>query len=173
MTLRPNLLSTTRLALRVLIGLNFLYCAGLTAILITSFVVPLWLQTAIGFKADAPAALMIGIRLVVLIGIAAVPLGYLVFARLLAIVDAVRAGDPFVPANAARLQVIAQALLGVQILHLAVGGICTVVSTPENPFDIGSGDLSVDGWLAVLLTFILARVFDIGTRMRADLDGTV
>jgi hypothetical protein len=32
---------------------------------------------------------------------------------------------------------------------------------------------SVDGWLAVLLIFILARVFDAGTRMRADLDGTV
>ena len=32
---------------------------------------------------------------------------------------------------------------------------------------------SVDGWLAVLLLFVLARVFHAGTRMRAELEGTV
>jgi hypothetical protein len=31
----------------------------------------------------------------------------------------------------------------------------------------------VTGWLAVLLLFVLARVFDYGTRMRDDLEGTV
>ena len=32
---------------------------------------------------------------------------------------------------------------------------------------------SVNGWLAVLLTFLLARVFAEGTLMRDELDGTV
>jgi hypothetical protein len=32
---------------------------------------------------------------------------------------------------------------------------------------------SINGWLAVLLTFLLARVFAEGALMRADLDGTV
>jgi hypothetical protein len=31
----------------------------------------------------------------------------------------------------------------------------------------------INGWLAVLLTFLLARVFAEGTRMREDLEGTV
>ena len=32
---------------------------------------------------------------------------------------------------------------------------------------------SINGWLAVLLTFLLARVFAEGTLMREDLKGTV
>ena len=39
-----------------------------------------------------------------------------------------------------------------------------------NPRDAG---FSTSGWLAVLLTFVLARVFAAGTLMREDLDGTV
>jgi len=31
---------------------------------------------------------------------------------------------------------------------------------------------SIDGWLAVLFTFLLARVFAVGTLMRDDLEGT-
>ena len=34
-------------------------------------------------------------------------------------------------------------------------------------------NFSVAPWLAVLLLFVLARVFAEGTRMRSDLDGTV
>ena len=32
---------------------------------------------------------------------------------------------------------------------------------------------SLTPWLAVVLLFVLARVFDEGTRMRDDLEGTV
>jgi hypothetical protein len=32
---------------------------------------------------------------------------------------------------------------------------------------------SVNGWLAVLMSFILARVFAEGTLMREDLEGTI
>jgi hypothetical protein len=46
------------------------------------------------------------------------------------------------------------------------------VSTPAHPLDIEAG-FSINGWLAVLLTFLLARVFAQGTRMRDDLEGTV
>ena len=38
----------------------------------------------------------------------------------------------------------------------------------------GSGaGFSINGWLAVLLTFILSRVFAEGAHMREDLEGTV
>jgi hypothetical protein len=33
--------------------------------------------------------------------------------------------------------------------------------------------VSINGWLAVLLTFLLAQVFTQGTLMRDDLEGTV
>jgi hypothetical protein len=89
-----------------------------------------------------------------------------------AIVETVRAGDPFVVANARDLQRIAWALLAVQLLSLAIGAIVEAISTPARPLDVDAG-FSINGWLAVLLTFVLARVFGEGARMRDDLEGTV
>ncbi|WP_141111108.1 DUF2975 domain-containing protein [Chromobacterium haemolyticum] len=170
----PNLLSTTRLVLRALLSLNFILGMGIGALLLASFIPPQWLQAALGARPEAPPALMTGMRLIMLImliGLAGVPLANLVLARLLAMVTTVRDGDPFIPANAARLQAIAWALLAIQILNLAVGAVCASVSMIY-PLDIGWSP-SVDGWLSVLLLFILARVFDAGTKMRIDLEGTV
>ena len=92
--------------------------------------------------------------------------------RLLAIVETVRAGDPFVAPNADRLQAIAWALLALQVLSIVIGSIGKAVSTPAHPVHLDAG-FSVSGWLAVLLTFLLARVFAAGALMRADLEGTV
>ena len=101
-----------------------------------------------------------------------IPVNYFILKRLLAIVGTVRAGDPFVAANAARLQSIAWALVVLQLLGIAIGAIGKAVSTPAHPVNLDAG-FSINGWLAVLLTFLLARVFAEGTRMREDLEGTV
>jgi hypothetical protein len=96
----------------------------------------------------------------------------MILKRLLAMTETVRVGDPFVPANALRLQAIAWLLLALQLLSLIIGAIVEAISTPAHPVDIDAG-FSVTGWLAVLLTFVLARVFAEGTVMREDLEGTV
>jgi DUF2975 family protein len=80
--------------------------------------------------------------------------------------------DPFVAANASRLQTIAWSLLALQLFSLVIGAIGKAVSTPAHPVHLDAG-FSTNGWLAVLLTFLLARVFAEGTRMREDLEGTV
>ncbi|HKR25670.1 MAG TPA: DUF2975 domain-containing protein, partial [Allosphingosinicella sp.] len=79
---------------------------------------------------------------------------------------------PFVAANADRLQAIAWTLLALQLISIAIGGTAEAVSTPANPLHLDAG-FSVNGWLVVLLTFVLARVFAEGTLMREDLEGTV
>jgi len=84
----------------------------------------------------------------------------------------VRAGDPFVVANASRLQAIAWLLLGQQILSVVIGLIGKYISTPGHPLHLDAG-FSPSGWLAVILTFVLARVFAEGTVMRENLEGTV
>jgi hypothetical protein len=53
-----------------------------------------------------------------------------------------------------------------------VGAVAAAVSTVEVPIDLG-WSFSVTRWLAVLLLFVLARVFEQGSRMREDLAGTV
>jgi hypothetical protein len=92
--------------------------------------------------------------------------------RLLAMVGTVRAGDPFVAANAYRLNAIAWILLALQLISLVIGLVGKAVSTPAHPLHLDAG-FSPSGWLAVVLTFVLARVFAEGTLMREDLEGTV
>ena len=79
---------------------------------------------------------------------------------------------PFVAVNADYLQTIAWALLALQLLSIVIGTIAKTVSTPEHPLRLSAG-FSINGWLAVLLTFLLARVFEEGALMREDLSGTV
>ena len=159
-------------ALRILIILNWAMAA---VILVLLFAVPNreWIMSA--FKlAPSPDAdrLITGLRAVAALGLAAIPLHYIVLKRLLAIVDTVRAGDPFVATNAKHLQTIAWMLLSLQLLSMVIGAIGKAVSSPAHPVNLDAG-FSVNGWLAVLLTFLLARVFAAGTVMRDELEGTV
>ena len=59
-----------------------------------------------------------------------------------------------------------------KMVSIVIGAIGEAVSSPAHPVDIDAG-FSINGWLAVLLTFLLARVFAEGTLMREDLEGTV
>jgi hypothetical protein len=132
-----------------------------------------WIMAAFKLSPSPDAErLIMGMRAVAVLGLVGIPLNYAVLKRLLAIVLTVRAGDPFVAANAHRLQAIAWALLALQLLSLAIGAIARAVSTPAHPVRLDAG-FSIGGWLAVILTFLLARVFAAGTLMREDLEGTV
>ena len=157
--------------LRILIVLNWLMGVAIIALLFLPN--EQWIMSAFDLSPSPEAErLVMGLRAIAVLGLAAVPLNYAVLKRLLAIVETVRAGDPFVAANASRLQAIAWALLTLQLLSLVIDGIARVVSLPGHPLDIDAG-FSINGWLAVLLTFLLARVFAEATSMREDLAGTV
>ncbi|HEX8626249.1 MAG TPA: DUF2975 domain-containing protein [Allosphingosinicella sp.] len=158
--------------LRLLIVLNWLFGAAILALLL---VMPnkQWIMSAFDLTPSPDAdRLILALRAVALLGLAAIPLNHLVLRRLLAMVETVRSGDAFVAANAVRLQTIAWALLALQILSMIIGAIGKSVSTPEHPVHLDAG-FSINGWLAVLLTFVLARVFAEGALMREDLEGTV
>ena len=164
-------LPIANVVLRVLIVLNWVGGAAIAVLLIVSR--ERWIITAFGLS-SAPEAdrIVLGLRAVAVIGLVTIPLNYAVLKRLVAIVDTVRAGDPFVAANAHRLRAIAWVLLTLQLLSLVVDAIGRTISTPAHPVDMNAG-FSINGWLAVLLTFLLARVFAEGTLMREDLEGTV
>ena len=165
-------LPIAHVVLRILIVLNWFGGAAILALLV---VMPneRWIMTAFKLSPSPDAErLVMGLRAIAALGLVAIPLNYVVLKRLLAIVETVRAGDPFVAANALRLRAIAWTLLALQLLSLVIGTIAKAVSTPAHPLHIQAG-FSISGWLAVLLTFLLARVFAEGTVMREDLEGTV
>jgi len=165
-------LPIARVALKILIVLNWLMGAAILALLV-ALPNERWIMSAFELSPSPETdRLVMGMRVIAVLGLAVVPLSYVVLKRLLAIVDSVRAGDPFVAINASRLQAIAWALLVLQLLSLVIGAIAKALSTPAHPLNLDAG-FSVNGWLAVLLTFVLARVFAEGALMREDLARTV
>ena len=168
-----NALRASRRVLRTLVVVNVAYGLAIVGLLIWSFLAQDFVMRALGV-APAPDrdVMMRGMRLVALIGILAVPLVHVVLTRLLSIVDTVRAGDPFIIENARRLQAIASTLLGIQVLHLVIGFVIARTKSQGQQLDI-DWSFSITPWIAVLLLFVLARVFEHGARMRADLEGTV
>jgi hypothetical protein len=165
-------LPIANVVLRVLIVLNWLSGAAIATLLVF-MPTRRWIMSSLDLSPSPEAdQVVLGLRAIAVIGLVAIPLNDAVLRRLRAIVDTVRAGDPFVAANASRLQAIAWVLLALQMLSLTVGAIVKAVSMPAHPLQIQAG-FSINGWLAVLLTFLLARVFAEGALMREDLAGTV
>lgn len=164
-------LAASRSVLKTLMALNLLFGPLFLLILIGSFPgEKMVLGELRQLPEGEPARLLGALRIVMLLAICAVPLAHILFNRLLAIVETVRAGDPFVAENGRRLLVIAWTLLGLQLLDLAFGAVALGYLSETDAF---GWTLSLTGWLAVLLLFVLARVFDHGARLRDELEGTV
>ena len=170
---RSTALPAAWITLRFLIVLNWIYAAIVFSILVGLIAAEQWTLTALGVSpSPTTGPLLLGIRAIAALGLLAVPLNLAMLKRLVAMVETVRAGDPFVATNAYRLNTIAWIILGQQLLSLVIGLIGKAVSSPAHPLHLSAG-FSPSGWLAVLLTFVLARVFAEGTLMREDLEGTV
>src|SRR5918996_6525243 len=106
--------------LRILIVVNWLGGAAILALLV---VLPneQWIMAAFKLSPSPETErLVMGLRAIAVLGLATIPINYVVLKRLLAMVETVRAGDPFVAANASRLQTIAWALLALQLLSLVI-----------------------------------------------------
>lgn len=100
------------------------------------------------------------------------------FGRLRAVIDTVGEGDPFVPANADRLNLMAWLLLAAQVIAWPAVTFALIVAEWANELDnvnltLEADGLDLTGALMVLVLFILARVFRQGAAMREDLEGTV
>lgn len=162
-------LAVARPVIRGLTLLNLAYGFGLVLLLGWSFFIAGWPERPLGFDlATMHPQAPIGIRLVVALGAIGAAIVHAILRRLLAIVDTVRDGDPFIAANARRLDAIAWQVLALEVLRLLVIAIVAVVWEPGR-----LGGVALAPWLAVLLLFVLSGVFAHGARMRSDLEGTV
>ncbi|MEO6688872.1 MAG: DUF2975 domain-containing protein, partial [Dokdonella sp.] len=145
-----------------------LYAAGLAALLTWSFFIEGWPQRPLGDFASMHPQLGNGLRAIIVIGFVGALIVHTILQRLLAMIDTVRDGDPFILQNAQRLNAIAWSLLALEVLRMMVTTIASAV------WESGRlGGFSFTPWMAVLLLFVLSGVFAQGARMRADLEGTV
>jgi hypothetical protein len=167
-----KLLGVSRVLLQLWRALNLAVAAGFVAMLLASFVLEPAFRDYYSRRPELDADVIIPtLRVWVVVGLPMFAAVHVMLSRLLAMIDSVRAGDPFVPGNAERIKTIAWCLLVVQLFDLACGLFAGILARA------GVGDVdwspSLGGWVAVLLLFVLARVFAEGARIRADLDAMV
>jgi len=162
-------LAVAQPVVRGLMVLNIVYALAIAVLLVWSFFIAGWPQRPLGFDlVHAHPLAGLGLRVIVVLGVLGAAIVHTILRRLLAIVDTVRVGDPFILDNAQRLEGIAWRVLGLEGLRIIVAAIAAAV------WEQGRiGAFSFAPWLAVLLLFVLAGVFAQGARMRADLEGTV
>jgi len=112
-------------------------------------------------------------QLFALLGILAAILAVAVYVlRQLQALVASAASDPFIPANAARLRRIGWALVTAQLLAFPLGWVASSIAVSTSKF-ANMGGIDLQGILAILFAFVLAAVFERGTAMRDELEGTI
>lgn len=79
---------------------------------------------------------------------------------------------PFNHANALRLQRMAWLMLAMETLSIIIGIYASWMGPDFAWMEVGGG-MSITGLLAVLMLFVLARVFAVGAAMRDDLDSVI
>jgi hypothetical protein len=165
-------LNASRILLEAARLLNLAAAAGFAVMLLASFLFePAFRDYFLRTPRVDPGSVLPVMRLWVVAALPVLAAVHIMLSRLLEMVGTVRAGAPFVPENAARLRVIAWCLLLVQLFELSCGLFIRMLSRAGA--DAGDWDPSLSGWIAVLLLFVLARVFEEGARIRADLDAMV
>jgi Protein of unknown function (DUF2975) len=98
----------------------------------------------------------------------------LILRRLRRIVDSAIISDPFVPANALLLRQIGWLVLAINSAQI-IFNLAKRLVLAGSEIQPGFNPLNIPwlGFFATLLIFVLARVFQRGSDMRADLEGTV
>ncbi len=105
---------------------------------------------------------------------AALALVHFLLRALRRVVASASVGDPFIEANAADLVRVAWLLLGVEVVDALIKPTVYLLAPAAVRAKIhDTFHVSVIGLFAVLLIFVLARVFKRGSDMRAELAGTI
>jgi hypothetical protein len=170
---KDRLIKGSRLVVRIAIVTNRLFLLAVIVGLLLSWIFPaqfvaLLIQPGPGMDVRSATT---GLRLLMLLGLAMAVATDRLLAALAQIIASAGAGDPFISANARRLQTIGWALLALQLLDIP--GALLEKFFPSLGSAAPDVTFSPGGWIAVLMVFVLSRVFAAGSAMRDDLEGTV
>ncbi len=171
-----RLLSITAILLKVIQGMLYFIAA------IVALVIPVaWIaRTAVIAEISKNGALhgsstqtMIALTLVLLVGLGVLVLGIAFVRRMIAIVGSVAVGTPFIPENARRLRQMAWLVVASQGFAFVAGIMSAWLSAHLPQGNHVGFEVSFEGILTALLLFVLAQVFEHGTRLTDDAEGTV
>jgi hypothetical protein len=167
-----GLLGASRMLIAILRVLNLVAGALLIAMFLASFIFEPVFREFFSKQPPSidPRLLIPALRVWMLLALPMIAAVHILYSRLLAMIGTVRAGDPFVPENAVRMKTIAWCLLTVELLRLSFGVMAAIMNAAGSNIE---WSFSVTGWVAVVLVFVLARIFEEGARIRADLEAMI
>ncbi len=165
-----RLIQSSRFVVKFAALINRLFLAAVILGLLFSAIFPAQFSMLMqpGHGSDSTIT---GLRWELLLGIGMAAATDRLLAALAQIVASAGGGDPFIADNARRLQIIGWALLVLQLVD--VFGAIIVKFFPILNSGASAIPFSPGGWLAVLMAFVLSRVFAAGSAMRDELEGTV
>ena len=170
---RDRLMKGARIAVSAVWIANRIFFVGVVLGLLCSWIFAAlfaqWVSRSI--PQSGLASVMTGMRFELVLGIAMSVVTDRLLVALAAIVASAGAGNPFVAANVRRLRYMGWCLLILQLF--AIPGYLIGTCFPAMGSAAPSPDVSVGGWISVLMIFVLSRVFATGAAMRDDLEGTV
>jgi hypothetical protein len=167
------LIRGSRLVVRIALVVNRVFFVGVICLLAFSLIFPgLFGEAMVRPAAGRDVASAIaGMRWLMVIGIAEAVGAEVLLRALSEMIASTGLGDPFLAVNARRLRTIGWALLGLQLLDFP--GALIARFYPSLGSAAPDVSFSPGGWIAVLMVFVLSRVFAAGAAMKADLEGTV
>ncbi len=169
-----RILRVTRWLIYFIMGL--IAAVGVALALVAAVLPFYWVQAAAEIVKENPSldtqALYPIIYVVFALGTVIMGLVWTIMRKLLAVVNSVADGDPFVLANAVRLKAIGWLMVAVQVVGIPLAIVAREAADlfGENNVDL---DVSLSGILSILLVFVLAGIFERGAEMREELEGTV
>ncbi len=171
---KDALLRFTRIALRIVLALAIAAAIGLVVAIpaIWAFADSILAKAALdGIKLSGPE-LLAAVSVIMAGGLVIVGLAIQFLRKLIALIDSVGQGSPFIPENAARLRHMGWIVLAMQAMTLIALPVAIWIRQvlPEQHIVFS---FSFEGLITALLLFVLARVFDHGTRLEQDVEGTV
>lgn len=169
---RDPLLATVRIILGLAMALAATVAAGLVIAVPMAFLMRDRILVEVAGLAASPTAAILAIAGLLTLAALVAALAFLFLRHLSRIVGSVGEGDPFVPANAARLAAMAWITVAIHatawIMALITDWVDDVARNTHIEIDV-----PLSGLFIALILFILARVFREGTRMREELEGMV
>src|SRR5687768_12741756 len=139
-------LGASRILLRIWRVLNLVVAAGAGVCLVLSFIFePVVRDYYVNRPPHDPDVIIPVLRIWIVVGLPMFFAIHVMISRLLEMVGTVRAGDPFVPENAARMKTIAWCLLGIQLFDLACGIFARILNAAGARIDWSP---SLSGWVA-------------------------
>jgi hypothetical protein len=149
---------------------------GIFLVLLAAIAPFYWTEAMVEIAKEHPgldsAALLPWLLAVFALAVMVLGIFWTILRKLLAILNSVEVGDPFIAANAVRLRAIGWLMVSAQLLGIPLAFAARNAANMFGDNEVGN-DFSLNGLLAILLVFILADIFQRGAAMREELEGTV